>query len=140
MSKKIIIAVVIVAVIGFIYLISQEFKSAPVPVAVEQQMEPAAEPEQTVQEAEEEQIVKELKKQSAGVSASKNYILKCAPCHNKDGSGPVGSVIKGMPKDEIVAKLRAYKYGQEHNGLMDGLMKNVSDDEINSLAEEISNF
>jgi cytochrome c553 len=82
----------------------------------------------------------DMTERRANMTVSMDYLVKCAPCHNNDGSGPVGAVIAGMSKEELVQKLQSYKDGEQHNGLMDELMRRISYEEINKLAEEISNF
>jgi cytochrome c553 len=136
--NKTVIIIVLVAVVVIGYLLVNEFSGgetvqpAPAPQAAVQ--------EPNVQQAEEEQISREIESQSQSALLSKEYRVKCAPCHNRDGSGPVGAVIKGMSKEALVESLTAYKNGTKENTLMAGLMKNVSDEEIERLSEEISRF
>jgi cytochrome c553 len=124
MKTKFIIAIAALAAAAFAFLLVQEFSAIPV----------------SVEEAEEEQISREIAEQSKAISISKQYLVKCAPCHNRDGSGPVGAIIRGMDKDELVTALKAYKYGGKGNSFMEEFMKKISDEEINLLAEEIANF
>ncbi len=86
--------------------------------------------------------IKELEKsvRKAPENLSKLYLVRCAPCHFKDGKGDIAPSIAGKSKDEILAKLRSYKEGKEPNALMNGLMKNMKDSELQTLAEEISHF
>lgn len=78
-------------------------------------------------------------------SASDLY-KRCVSCHGADGSKkPLGTpnVIKGQSKDEIAAKLKGYKngtYGGEKKNLMMSQVKNLSDKDIEELAEYISSF
>lgn len=86
--------------------------------------------------------IKELK-QSVAVSSdgvSKLYLQSCAPCHAKDGSGVLAPSIIGKSKDEILARLNDYKAGKVPNSLMEGLLDNVSDENLTILADEISKF
>ncbi len=138
-KKTVIITLVAVLVVG--YLLFQEFGggnevvTAPQSAVVDVPAVPVI-----VEEAEEEQITRELAAQSKRGELSKDYIVKCAPCHNRDGSGPVGAPIAWMSKDELVKALREYKTGERKNSLMENLMKNVSDNDIDRLAEEIAAF
>ena len=76
--------------------------------------------------------VKELSLSVAKVhneGVSKQYLTTCAPCH-----------ITHLSKDELLKKLADYKAGKVQNSLMKGLLTNVSDSELESLADEISKF
>ncbi|WP_236847872.1 c-type cytochrome [Campylobacter devanensis] len=86
--------------------------------------------------------IKELK-QSVSLSSdvvSKIYLQSCAPCHAKDGSGILAPSIIGKSKEAILARLNEYKAGKIPNSLMEGLLDNVSDENLTILAEEISKF
>lgn len=135
MKTKTVIVAVTALLIG--YILFQEFGA--VPEVQKNSLVIALSPDM-VAEVEEEQISRELVAQSKRSRLSKEYILKCAPCHNRDGYGPIGASIAGMSKDELIKTLMAYKMGERKNTLMENLMKNIHDDEINRLADEISGF
>ena len=87
--------------------------------------------------------VKELslsvaKAQNEGVS--KQYLTSCAPCHGANGKGVVAPDITHLSKEDLLKKLADYKAGKVQNTLMKGLLTNVSDSDLNSLADEISKF
>ena len=87
--------------------------------------------------------VKELslsvaKAQNEGVS--KQYLTSCAPCHCANGKGVVAPDITHLSKEDLLKKLADYKAGKVQNTLMKGLLTNVSDSDLNSLADEISKF
>ena len=87
--------------------------------------------------------VKELslsvaKTQNEGVS--RQYLTSCAPCHGANGKGVVAPDITHLSKEDLLKKLADYKAGKVQNTLMKGLLTNVSDSELNSLADEISKF
>lgn len=72
---------------------------------------------------------------------------KCVACHGANGQkvapGAKGGVtIAGMPKDKLIEQLKGYKAGTADNGgakaLMYAQMKNVSDADIEVLADYIS--
>ncbi|PAF41403.1 c-type cytochrome [Helicobacter sp. 11S02596-1] len=72
---------------------------------------------------------------------------KCVACHGANGQkvapGAKGGVtIAGLPKDKLLADLKGYKAGTTDNGgakaIMYGQMKNVSDADIEALADFIS--
>ena len=87
--------------------------------------------------------VKELslsvaKTQNEGVS--RQYLTSCAPCHGANGKGIVAPDITHLSKEDLLKKLADYKAGKVQNTLMKGLLTNVSDSDLNSLADEISKF
>lgn len=86
--------------------------------------------------------IKALEKsvRKAPENLSKLYLVRCAPCHFKDGKGDIAPSIAGKSKDELLQKLSSYKAGKEPNALMNGLMKHLSEKEIELLADEISQF
>ncbi|PAF52713.1 c-type cytochrome [Helicobacter sp. 13S00477-4] len=72
---------------------------------------------------------------------------KCVACHGINGQkvapGAKGGVtIAGLPKTKLLADLKGYKAGTADNGgakaIMYGQMKNVSDTDIEALADYIS--
>jgi hypothetical protein len=71
---------------------------------------------------------------------SKKFILKCSACHNDYANGIIGPSLLTKDADYIVNKITQYKSGEKTNVLMNDLIKMMSDEEIKTLAEEISNF
>lgn len=71
---------------------------------------------------------------------SKLYIVKCAPCHGRDGKGIIGLSIAGKSYEYNYEALLKYKNGSVKNTLMKGLLENTPDEELKSLAAEISAF
>lgn len=72
---------------------------------------------------------------------------KCMACHGVNGQkvapGAKGGItIAGLPKDKLLKDLKGYKAGTADNGgakaIMYSQMKNVSDADIETLAEYIS--
>ncbi|PAF41835.1 c-type cytochrome [Helicobacter sp. 11S03491-1] len=72
---------------------------------------------------------------------------KCVACHGANGQkiapGAKGGVtIAGLPKNKLLTDLKGYKAGTADNGgakaIMYGQMKNVSDQDIEALADYIS--
>jgi cytochrome c553 len=71
--------------------------------------------------------------------------LKCASCHGAKGDRKAlnkSALIGGMSKEELVKKLKGYKSGKLDLYKMGGLMKtqvaNMSDEELEALADYIS--
>ena len=99
-------------------------------------------PQNSLMSDEDLKKIKALEKsvRKAPENLSKLYLVRCAPCHFKDGKGDIAPSIAGKSKDELLQKLNSYKAGKEPNALMNGLMKHLSEKEIEILADEISQF
>lgn len=87
-----------------------------------------------------EQKLKEYRQNVSSDKLSRLYIVKCAACHGKDGKGIIGLPITGKSYEYNYEALLKYKNGQVKNSLMKGLLENTPDNELKSLAEEISRF
>lgn len=87
-----------------------------------------------------EKKLKEYQQNISNNKLSRLYIVKCAACHGKDGKGVIGLPIAGKSYEYNYNALLKYKNGQVKNSLMKGLLENTPDDELKSLAEEISRF
>ncbi len=75
-----------------------------------------------------------------GFKVSQLYKIKCSSCHGYNGEGGVGPKIIGLQYDDISKKLADFKSGAKKNYVMYGLLQNLKDEELNSLAKEISEF
>ncbi|MCK9491714.1 MAG: cytochrome C [Sulfurimonas sp.] len=79
-----------------------------------------------------------------GSFAMADVYQKCVICHGKDGEKAAlvnkSKVIKDMTKAEIVASMKGYQDGT-YGGAMKGMMvehsKNLSEADINEIAEKI---
>ncbi|MGZ5207429.1 MAG: hypothetical protein ACXWB0_00250 [Sulfuricurvum sp.] len=89
---------------------------------------------------EEERKIKDLKDENREFEVSNLYILKCAPCHGDGGKGLIGPPLYGKSEAEIMKKLSDYKEGRVKNSMMAGLLTNSTEDELKTLANEISKF
>lgn len=89
---------------------------------------------------EEERKIKDLKDENREFEVSNLYILKCAPCHGDGGKGLIGPPLYGKSESEIMKKLSEYKEGKVKNSMMAGLLTNSTEDELKTLANEISKF
>lgn len=81
------------------------------------------------------------------IKTSKLFVSKCSSCHGKNGDGRMGSdntvlspKIRGKSVEFITKKLDDYKNNRAENPLMKGLLMNISDKDIENLANEISKF
>lgn len=130
-------------VLVMVYLLVQEGDStntvAQQPVAEEVKKEPVVQ-----MKSEEEEKLEELKKQTdvnSNNTVSQLYSLRCKACHGSEGQGgKVGPSIKGKSMEYILAKLDDYKNNRVTNSLMQGLLNNATQEELNTLAQEISSF
>ena len=65
----------------------------------------------------------------------------CAQCHGTDGVPAPGSNLRplaGMPREELVAQLKAFKAGSRSGTIMPQLSKGYSDLQIDLLASYFS--
>lgn len=149
MGKKIaiIFGVLVLALMVFM-LTSQPL--APIKDASRPELKPAQQTQPKVvneelnlQDSEEIKKIKQLQNSVANQPSqgvSKRYLTSCAPCHGANGKGVMAPSIAGKSKDEILASLKNYKEGKVSNSLMKGLLTNVSDEDLDALADEISKF
>ncbi len=71
---------------------------------------------------------------------SKNYIVKCSACHDDYANGVIGPSLIQKSEEEITNMIKAYKNKTKVNELMKYLVSQMKDEEIKSLAKEISNL
>lgn len=67
----------------------------------------------------------------------KSLVATCANCHGTNGRAVEGSAvpgIAGMPRDYIVAQLKAFKTGSRPATVMHQLSKGYSDAQIEQIA------
>ena len=71
---------------------------------------------------------------------SKDFKLRCSACHDDYANGVVGPSLLGKDSSYIYDKIIDFKTGKKSNPLMDALIKQMSNDEIKTIANEIFNF
>jgi len=71
---------------------------------------------------------------------SKTFRVKCSACHDDYANGIIGPSLLSRDADYIYNRIADFKSGKKSNPLMDGLIKQMSDEEIRTLAEEIYSF
>lgn len=71
---------------------------------------------------------------------SKEFIVKCSACHNDYANGIIGPSLLGKDADFIFNAIADFKSGKKANPLMSDLIKMMSDEEIQKMANEIYNF
>ena len=90
-----------------------------------------------------EDKLKALKEKAGNISAfeiSALYKSKCSSCHGINGGGGIGPKLMGQKEDELRKKLADFKSGVKKNYVMYGLLQNLSEEDLNSLSLEISEF
>ncbi len=100
----------------------------------------------TAEEGAKEQAKEEAKEavKKSSLDGAKLY-AKCASCHGPKGDRKAlgkSAPIAGMPKDEVLKKLKEYKEGKLNlygmGPLMKGQVGSMSDEELEALADYIS--
>lgn len=71
---------------------------------------------------------------------SKNFILRCSPCHDDYANGVIGPSLLDKDGDFIYKRIVDYKTGAKNNPLMQDLTKLLSKEELKSIADEIALF
>ncbi|MFK5881272.1 MAG: hypothetical protein QM482_03575 [Sulfurospirillum sp.] len=71
---------------------------------------------------------------------SKDYIIKCAACHDDYANGIIGPSLLDKNKDFIYKRIIAFKTGKRKNVLMKELVSQIDDKKLESIAQEIANF
>ena len=71
---------------------------------------------------------------------SKEFIVKCSACHNDYANGVVGPSLLNKDASFIFNKIKEFKKDPKANVLMSALVKKMSDEEIQKLANEIFDF
>ena len=69
-------------------------------------------------------------------SAGQAIASKCAACHGAEGRASNGAWpnLAGQSKDYLVNAIKAYKSGARNNGMMAGIVKDLSDPDAESVA------
>lgn len=73
-------------------------------------------------------------------SLSKEFIVKCSACHNDYANGIIGPSLLNKDSAYISNKIMKFKNDKNANVLMSDLVKQMSDENIKKLADEISEF
>jgi len=87
--------------------------------------------------------LKALREKAGNIGAfevSNLYKSKCSSCHGVNGQGGIGSKIIGLTYDKISQSLKDFKDGTRKNYVMYGLLQNLSDEQLDTLAKEIAEF
>jgi hypothetical protein len=71
---------------------------------------------------------------------SKDYVIKCSPCHDDYANGVIGPSLLGKDGEFIYQRIMDFKTGKKDNVLMKELVAQIDDAKLKSMAEEIANF
>ena len=87
--------------------------------------------------------LKALREKAGNVGAfkvSQLYKSKCASCHGVNGEGGIGPKVIGLDYEQLTKSLTEFKDGTKKNYVMYGLLQNLSNEELDTLAKEIAEF
>jgi cytochrome c553 len=71
---------------------------------------------------------------------SKDYVIKCSPCHDDYANGVIGPSLLGKDGSFIYERIMDFKTGKKQNVLMKELIAQIDDAELKKMADEIANF
>lgn len=71
---------------------------------------------------------------------SKEFIVKCSACHNDYANGIIGPSLLNKDSDFIYSQIKKFKSDKDANVLMTDLVKQMSDENIRKLSDEIFEF
>jgi hypothetical protein len=71
---------------------------------------------------------------------SKDYVIRCSPCHDDYANGVIGPSLLGKDGEFIYQRIMDFKSGKKENALMKELVAQIDDAKLKSMAEEIANF
>jgi len=71
---------------------------------------------------------------------SKDYIIKCSPCHDDYANGVIGPSLLDKDGNFIYNMLQDFKQGKKKNALMKELVSQIDDAKLKAIADEIANF
>ena len=71
---------------------------------------------------------------------SKDYIIKCSPCHDDYANGVIGPSLLDKNGTFIYTMIQDFKTGKKKNALMKELVSQIDDAKLKSIADEIANF
>lgn len=87
--------------------------------------------------------LKALRDKAGNVGAfkvSQLYKSKCASCHGVNGEGGIGPKVIGQNYEKLSTDLTEFKTGDKKNYVMYGLLQNLSDEDLDTLAKEVAEF
>jgi len=71
---------------------------------------------------------------------SKDYVIKCSPCHDDYANGVIGPSLLDKNETFIYNRIIAFKTGEKKNVLMKELVSQIDDTKLKAIATEIAEF
>ncbi len=71
---------------------------------------------------------------------SRDFIVRCSPCHDDYANGVIGPSLLGKDGDFIYGRLMDFKNGKRKNVLMKELVSQIDDKKLKAIADEIAEF
>jgi len=71
---------------------------------------------------------------------SRDFIVKCSPCHDDYANGVIGPSLLGKDGNFIYNRILAFKSGKKKNVLMKELVAQMNDKQIRAIADDIAKF
>ncbi len=71
---------------------------------------------------------------------SRDFIVRCSPCHDDYANGVIGPSLLGKSGDFIYGRLMDFKSGKRKNVLMKELVSQIDDAKLKAIADEIAAF
>ena len=71
---------------------------------------------------------------------SKEFRIKCSPCHDDYANGVIGPSLLDKDGDYIYRQLMAFKTGEKRNELMKQLVEMNDPETLKGIADEIAKF
>ncbi len=90
-----------------------------------------------------EDKLRALKEKAGNIAAfnvSPLYKKNCSSCHGNIGQGIIGPKLIGKTEEVILKDLQDFKSGKRKNYVMYGLLGNMNNKQLASLAKEIGTF
>jgi cytochrome c553 len=71
---------------------------------------------------------------------SKDYIIRCSPCHDDYANGVIGPSLLDKNATFIYGRIQDFKTGRKKNPLMKELVEQIDDAKLKQMAAEIASF
>ena len=71
---------------------------------------------------------------------SRDFIIKCSPCHDDYANGVIGPSLLGKSGEYIYERIMDFKSGKKQNVLMRELVAKIDDTKLKQIADEIAEF
>ena len=79
-------------------------------------------------------------KRLAEKSLGKDYVIKCAPCHDDYANGVIGPSLLDKSADDVYNMLVKYRDKAEPNPLMQAFVDKMTEEELRDMSARIADF